>query len=123
VRVAGTATAPYRWAVGLGASLQLVNELGTAAIERHVRALTERLHEELPPLGLRVVTRPEPEARSGITTSEVSEAACTPDWERPPCAERPGAAAASLASGKAPSGGPPEGVGRLAGPVEATRER
>ena len=38
-----------------------------------MRALTERLHEELPRLGVRVVTHPEPDARSGITTFEVSD--------------------------------------------------
>jgi selenocysteine lyase/cysteine desulfurase len=59
--------------VGLGASLELINTLGIAAIEEHVLELTDRLHEELPRLGVRVVTRPEREARSGITTFEVSD--------------------------------------------------
>ncbi len=66
-------TANYPGAVGLGASLELINSLGITAIEEHVRGLTDRLHEELPRLGVRVVTRPEPEARSGITTFEVSD--------------------------------------------------
>lgn len=66
-------TSNYPGAVGLGASLALVNELGIGAIEEHVLELTERLHEELPRLGVRVVTRPEREARSGITTFEVSD--------------------------------------------------
>lgn len=66
-------TANYPGAVGLGASLELVNALGIEAIERHVLGLTDRLHEELPRLGVRVVTRPEREARSGITTFEVSD--------------------------------------------------
>jgi len=68
-------TANYPGAVGLGASLELVNKLGITTIEAHVHELTDRLHDELPRLGVRVVTRPEPEARSGITTFEVSDAA------------------------------------------------
>lgn len=66
-------TANYPGAVGLGASLELINALGSSAIEAHLLALTDRLHEELPRLGVRVVTRPEREARSGITTFEVSD--------------------------------------------------
>ena len=66
-------TANYPGAVGLGASLELINTLGITAIEEHVLELTDRLHEELPRLGVRVVTRPEREARSGITTFEVSD--------------------------------------------------
>jgi cysteine desulfurase/selenocysteine lyase len=66
-------TANYPGAVGLGASLELVNGLGIGAIQEHVVSLTDRLHEELPALGVRVVTRPEPEVRSGITTFEVSD--------------------------------------------------
>ena len=66
-------TANYPGAVGLGASLGLINEIGIGAIEEHVLALTDRLHEELPALGVRVVTRPERPARSGITTFEVSD--------------------------------------------------
>lgn len=66
-------TANYPGAVGLGASLELVNALGIAAVDEHVLALADRLHEELPRLGARVVSRPEHEARSGITTFEVSD--------------------------------------------------
>ena len=66
-------TANYPGAVGLGASLALINELGIEAIEKHLLGLTDRLHEELPRLGVRVVSRPEREARSGITTFEVSD--------------------------------------------------
>jgi cysteine desulfurase/selenocysteine lyase len=66
-------TANYPGAVGLGASLRLINEIGIGAIEEHVLALTDRLHEELPALGVRVVTRPERAVRSGITTFEVSD--------------------------------------------------
>ncbi|HEU5211806.1 MAG TPA: aminotransferase class V-fold PLP-dependent enzyme [Gaiellaceae bacterium] len=66
-------TANYPGAVGLGASLELVNSIGIDAITEHVLSLTDRLHEELPRLGVRMVTRPEREARSAITTFEVSE--------------------------------------------------
>jgi len=66
-------TANYPGAVGLGASLELINTLGIAAIEQHVLALADRLQEELPRLGLRLVSRPEREVRSGITTFEVSD--------------------------------------------------
>jgi len=66
-------TANYPGAVGLGASLELINALGIETIEKHLLELTDRLHEELPRLGVRVVSRPEREARSGITTIEVSD--------------------------------------------------
>lgn len=66
-------TANYPGAVGLGASLELINGIGITTIDAHVRELTDRLHDELPRLGVRVVTRPEREARSGITTFEVSD--------------------------------------------------
>jgi cysteine desulfurase / selenocysteine lyase len=66
-------TANYPGAVGLGASLELVNTFGIAAVEEHVLALTDRLHRELPRLGLRVVTCPERAVRSAITTFEVSD--------------------------------------------------
>jgi selenocysteine lyase/cysteine desulfurase len=66
-------TANYPGAVGLGASLELVNAIGIDAIGEHILGLTDRLHEELPRLGVRLVTRPEREARSGITTFEVSD--------------------------------------------------
>ncbi len=65
-------TANYPGAVGLGASLELINALGIDTIEEHVLALTDRLHEELPLLGVNVVTPPERDVRSGITTFEVS---------------------------------------------------
>ncbi len=65
-------TANYPGAVGLGASLELINAIGIATIEAHVLELGDRLQEELPRLGVRLATRPEPEARSGITTFEVS---------------------------------------------------
>jgi len=60
-------TANYPGAVGLGASLRLINELGTDAVEAQVRRLTDLLHEELRAVGARVVTDPAPAVRSGIT--------------------------------------------------------
>lgn len=66
-------TANYPGAVGLGASLELINGVGIAAIEEHVLGLAGRLYEGLTRLGVHVVTRPEREARSGITTFEVSD--------------------------------------------------
>ncbi len=66
-------TANYPGAVALGASLALVNEIGIDRVESHVLALAGRLQEELDRLGVRVVSRPEPEARSGITTFTVSD--------------------------------------------------
>jgi cysteine desulfurase/selenocysteine lyase len=66
-------TANYPGAVALGASLALVNELGIDRVESHVLALAGRLQEELRRLGVHVVSAPEPEARSGITTFLVSD--------------------------------------------------
>jgi cysteine desulfurase/selenocysteine lyase len=65
-------TANYPGAVALGASLALVNELGIDRVESHVLALAGRLREELDGLGVRVVSPPGPETRSGITTFLVS---------------------------------------------------
>jgi selenocysteine lyase/cysteine desulfurase len=61
-------TANYPGNVVLGASLALINELGPAAIEGHIRRLTDRLIEELARVGATVVTPPEAGARSGIIT-------------------------------------------------------
>jgi selenocysteine lyase/cysteine desulfurase len=61
-------TANYPGNVVLGAALELIHELGPAAIEAHVRGLTDLLYEELRAVGAAVVTPPEPEARSGIVT-------------------------------------------------------
>ena len=61
-------TANYPGNVVLGAALALINGLGGAAIEAHVRGLTDRLLEGLTRAGAAVVTPPEPEARSGIVT-------------------------------------------------------
>jgi len=60
-------TSNYPGAVGLGQSLKLINRVGIQTIEQHVRRLTDLLHRELHRIGARVVTKPEPCARSGIT--------------------------------------------------------
>jgi selenocysteine lyase/cysteine desulfurase len=62
-------TSNYPGAIGLGASLRQINEIGTGAIHAHIQRLTDRLHEELSRTGARVVSKREPaSARSGITT-------------------------------------------------------
>ena len=65
-------TANYPGAVGLGASLALVNAIGAEQVEQRVLDLAGLLREELEATGVRIVSRPEPEARSGITTFTVS---------------------------------------------------
>ena len=65
-------TSNYPGSVGLGASLSLVNEIGIEQVERHVLGLAGLLRDELEAAGIRVVSRPEPEARSGITTFTIS---------------------------------------------------
>jgi selenocysteine lyase/cysteine desulfurase len=61
-------TANYPGNVVLGASLALLNEVGSAAIEAHIRELTGLLVQELQAAGATIVTPLEPEARSGIIT-------------------------------------------------------
>jgi cysteine desulfurase/selenocysteine lyase len=63
--IAGTAN--YPGAVGLGASLRLINELGIERIEAHIRGLTDRLRAALAAAGARLVTPGDAAARSGIT--------------------------------------------------------
>ena len=65
-------TSNYPGAVGLGASLALVNEIGAAEVERQVLGLAALVREELESAGVRIVSRPEPESWSGITTFTVS---------------------------------------------------
>lgn len=66
-------TSNYPGAVGLGASIGLLLDVGVDAVEAHVRRLTDRLHAGLADLGVRVVTDPRPEARSGITVFRTSD--------------------------------------------------
>ena len=60
-------TANYPGAVGLAASLQLLNDLGADTIEAHIRRLADLLADELQAAGARLVSDPTPSARSGIT--------------------------------------------------------
>ncbi|MDH3538713.1 MAG: aminotransferase class V-fold PLP-dependent enzyme [Acidimicrobiia bacterium] len=61
-------TANYPGAIGLAASLRMINGLGIEVIERHVRRLGEVLRQGLVERGARLVSAPLPQARSGITT-------------------------------------------------------
>jgi len=68
-------TANYPGAIGLTASLQLINDLGRETIWRHVLDLTGYLIDGLRTIGVRVVTPSELECRSGIVTFSVGTAA------------------------------------------------
>lgn len=61
-------TANYPGAIGLAASLRMINAVGIDVIEQHVRRLGEVLWQGLEERGARIVSPPSPEARSGITT-------------------------------------------------------
>ncbi len=61
-------TANYPGAVGLTASLRMINDLGLETIADHVFDLTDYLIEGLQTLRVRLVTPPEPQHRSGIVT-------------------------------------------------------
>ena len=63
--IAGTSN--YPGAVGFGKSLKLVNTVGIGNAERHIRKLTDLLHDELDKVGARIVTKRDPQHRSGIT--------------------------------------------------------
>ncbi|MFH1764852.1 MAG: aminotransferase class V-fold PLP-dependent enzyme [Gemmatimonadota bacterium] len=64
--IAGTSN--YPGAVGLGASLAQINEVGIPAIHRHILDLGARLRSGLERLGARLISPEGPEeARSGIT--------------------------------------------------------
>jgi len=65
-------TSNYPGAVGLGASLALVNAIGSAEVERRVLGLAGLVREELEAAGVQIVSRPERESWSGITTFTVS---------------------------------------------------
>jgi len=65
-------TSNYPGAVGLGASLALVNAIGAEQVERRVLGLAGLVREQLEAAGVRIVSRPEPEAWSGITTFTVA---------------------------------------------------
>jgi selenocysteine lyase/cysteine desulfurase len=67
-------TANYPGAVGLAASLKLIEELGQANIAEHIYKLTDRLIAGLDALGVEVVTPRARENRSGIVTFSVGSA-------------------------------------------------
>jgi selenocysteine lyase/cysteine desulfurase len=66
--------------VGLAAALQLIQDLGPAKIETHVRALTDQLIAGLDALHLEVVTPRESERRSGIITFSAGSAEKNVAW-------------------------------------------
>ncbi len=68
-------TANYPGNVVLGASLALINEIGIERIEKHVLRLTALLREKLRAAGAELVTPPEPECWSGITTFTLGQGA------------------------------------------------
>ncbi|MEO6726339.1 MAG: aminotransferase class V-fold PLP-dependent enzyme [Blastocatellia bacterium] len=61
-------TSNYPGAIGLGASLKLINEIGTSAIEDHVRELSRELIEGLKRAGARIITPEDDAMRAGIVT-------------------------------------------------------
>jgi cysteine desulfurase / selenocysteine lyase len=61
-------TSNYPGAIGLGASLRLINDLGVTAIEGHIRELSRELIEELRRRRARVVTPDDDASRAGIVT-------------------------------------------------------
>ncbi len=66
-------TSNYPGAIGLGASLKLISEIGKDAIESHIRKLSRELIEGLQQRGARVVTPDDDEMRAGIVTFRLSE--------------------------------------------------
>ena len=67
-------TANYPGAVGLAASLRLINGLGPTRIASHVAELTSHLIAGLRALELEVVTPLDPERRAGIVTFDTGSA-------------------------------------------------
>ncbi len=61
-------TSNYPGAIGLAASLHMINQLGGANIAAYVCELTDHLLTGLMQLGVEIVTPVEPEHRSGIVT-------------------------------------------------------
>ena len=64
-------TAGYPAAIGLAASLRMINSIGPANIWSHILKLTNQLIDGLSALGVAVVTPAESEHRSGIVTFSV----------------------------------------------------
>ena len=68
-------TGNYPGMVGLGASLAIINALGSSTIAAHIRGLTDALLEGLSRLPVRTVTPPGPACRSGIVTFSLDDVA------------------------------------------------
>lgn len=66
-------TANYPGAIGLGASLRLINRLGISQIEAYVRELTRELIDCLRQEGLEVVTPDDDSRRAGMVTFRISD--------------------------------------------------
>jgi selenocysteine lyase/cysteine desulfurase len=64
-------TANYPGAIGLAASLKIINDLGTDRIAGHITRLTDRLIAGLQAMNVPIVTPLAPENRSGIVTFSV----------------------------------------------------
>jgi selenocysteine lyase/cysteine desulfurase len=64
-------TANYPGAVGLAASLKLIQEFGAERIEAHIRGLTDSLLQGLDALKIEAITPRTPKNRSGIITFSV----------------------------------------------------
>jgi len=67
-------TANYPGAVGLAASLKLLEDLGPANVAEHIYELTDQLMQGLDKIGVKVVTPRARENRSGIVTFSVGSA-------------------------------------------------
>lgn len=67
-------TANYPGAIGLAASVNLINALGPARIAEHIYALTDYLIAGLQTLGVQIVTPLERESRAGIVTFSIGSA-------------------------------------------------
>lgn len=66
-------TGNYPGAAGLRASLRLLNDIGPATIEAHIRSLTDILIEGLRALSVTLVTPADPGCRSGIVTFSLGD--------------------------------------------------
>ncbi len=73
-------TPNYLGAVGLGASVKLINALGTERIEAHIYELTDYLIEGLAELGASIVTPLDRRNRAGIVTFRAFDAVNGDKW-------------------------------------------
>lgn len=67
-------TGNYPGAVGLAASVKMINTLGPTNIGRRVHALTDELATGLSRIGVRIATPLDPKNRSGIVTFDLGSA-------------------------------------------------